>query len=290
MTGSLRLGMLWLLLGMMAAPEHAMAQRRKNATQGAQPAKAREQPKPAKPSPDSSRKPAAVKAGEPAVPATGTRPSPASQSNSQGTDSGGGTVKTAAQPSTAVPARKYIGLSAELGYEATYGNGAVLHLYPASFLEINGGVGYNSTGLKAGGGGGLLIWFGKSFGLLAGAAYVYSQGSSGTVSLDATFSPEGNATKEKIKASKGYKVSAAQMAGAWLGFTLGLSDSIRVDVKGCYNKVMAGNQVTFDDKIQYSKEISPTNEDAFNRQFDDQADDLVQAGGPGVAIGLQFLL
>ena len=191
--------------------------------------------------------------------------------------------------STPKSSSPFAGVGVELGYESTYGNGAVFHLYPGSFFELQGGVGYNTTGFKAGGGPGLLLWFTPSVALIAGAAYIYSQGSSGTVSLDANFAPDGGGAAEKVKATKKYTVSPASMAGAWLGMTFGLSDSIRLDIKGCYNKVISGNKVTFDDKIQYSKDISATNEGAFNKQFDDQANDLVQAGGPGVAFGLQFL-
>ena len=203
--------------------------------------------------------------------------------------------KTTETPSTQKKAsetrkKAFIGISADLGYEATYGNGIAIHLYPASFLDLNLGAGYNTTGAKAGVGPGILLWFTQSAGMLFGASYVYSQGSSGKVSLDANFTPDGSTNTEKIKATKKYMVSSAQVVGAYAGMTFHLAQSIRVDLRGCYNKVVAGNKVTFDDKIEYDKTISPTNEDAFNKQFDSQASDLVQAGGLGFSIGLQFLL
>lgn len=197
-------------------------------------------------------------------------------------------TKKAAPP----PAKRaaFVGLSADLGYEATYGNGATLHLYPVSMIDLNAGVGYNTSGLKAGAGPGLIFWFTQSAGLLLGASYVYSQGTSGSISLDANFTPEGGGAPEKIKATKKYKVSPAQMIGSYAGMTFHLADAIRIDLRGCYNSVIAGNKVTFEDGIEYSKGIAPTNEDGFNKQFDDQASELVQSGGLGFSIGLQFLL
>lgn len=236
------------------------------------------------------------KTSKPATPDGGARKKkvePSSESSEDGEAAQNARMGTAAEPEKKVAKekpRKYFGISADLGYEATYGNGATLHLYPASLIDINAGVGYNTTGLKAGVGPALLLWFGQSVGMIVGASYVYSQGTSGQISLDANFTPEGSSAAEKIKATKKYKVSPAQIVGAYTGITFRATDAIRIDLKGCYNKVIAGNVVTFDDKIQYDKTIAPTNEDGFNKQFDSQASELVQAGGIGFSIGLQFLL
>lgn len=188
----------------------------------------------------------------------------------------------------AVPSRPDMAIGINLGWEATYGNGVSYHYMPWSKLDLNGGVGMNNSGLKLGGGGVFLMPLSRSFGFRSGAHLVYSGGSEGEVALEATFTPEDSGEEEAIMATKTYEVDSAMMFNTLFGVFLGFGDTqIIGDVT--YNMVLSGNDVTVSDKISYSRGIEATNQEKFEKEFDEKAKDKAEAGGLGFNVGLRFL-
>lgn len=195
----------------------------------------------------------------------------------------------ATQAKTAKSGSK-IGIGVEAGWESPYGNGATFHMILADFLDLNGGVGYNNSGLKLGGGAHLLLAMSPAFSLRFGASLVRSQGRSGDVSLEAKFTPEGSSNSETIEATKDFEVSEAFMVSPSVGVKLNLGDTIALIAGGNYNVILSGNEVTFKDDVGFNKNIELTNKDDFDDEFDKEAKSLVQAGGLGFHVGLVILL
>jgi hypothetical protein len=183
-----------------------------------------------------------------------------------------------------------LGVGVEAGWEAPYGNGATVHLILSDFIDLNGGIGYNNSGLKVGAGAHLLISMGSSFALRFGASLVNSQGRNGDVSLEAKFIPEGSSSAETVEASKDFEVSSAFMVAPSVGAKLQLGESLALIGGGNYNVILSGNEVTFKDDIRFNKNIELTNQDDFDGEFQDEAKDLVQAGGLGFYLGVMILM
>lgn len=183
-----------------------------------------------------------------------------------------------------------IGFGVEGGWEAPYGNAAVFHLILNNFLDLNGGIGYNNSGLKIGGGAALLLNMTDSFALRFGGSLVRSQGRTGDVNLDAKFTPENSGASESIVASKSFTVSDALLADAVFGASFKLSDGFAIVGGGNYNVVLSGNEVTFEDETSYNKNIELTNGDEFDKEFEEEAKSVVTAGGLGFHVGIVILM
>lgn len=184
---------------------------------------------------------------------------------------------------------KRMAIGVGLGWESTYGNGLTYHYYPWRWLDLNGGLGYNRSGLKVGGGGAVLWRIFGGFGLRTGLALVYSAGGSGEVEIDGTFTPDNSSKSEEITASKTYDVASAMLLNTYGGAFFDLASYAQVFFEFTYNAVLSGNEVTFDDDIKYSRTIEASNPIAAEQQFEKEAEDTAQSGGPGFNIGMRFL-
>lgn len=187
------------------------------------------------------------------------------------------------------PSRPDMGLGFTLGYEATLGNAVSYHYMPKKYLEFFGGAGYNKSGVKIGGGGAFLWYLNRKLGLRSGAALVFSSGTSGEVAVDAQFTPENTNESEAIQASKTYDVSSAVMFNTLFGGFWAIAKDTHLIADVTYNAVLAGNEVTFSDDIQFSRDIEATNHSSFEKEFDEKAVDEAEAGGLGFNVGIRFL-
>ena len=190
---------------------------------------------------------------------------------------------------TAISPRASSGIGITLGYEATLGNAVSYHWMPSKSFDVFGGVGYNSTGPKLGGGVVYVIYLSRSLGLRGGAALVGSTGGSGEVSIDAKFTPEGSGAQEDIEASKTYEVGSAGMINLLAGGFWALSKETHLVADATFNSVVFGNEVTLSEDIQFSKDVEATNHTSFERRFDNAAEEKAAAGGLGFNIGIRFL-
>ena len=175
------------------------------------------------------------------------------------------------------------------GWEATYGNALTFTYFPWQDLGFTVAAGYNNSGVKLGAGTEVLLPLHPFFGLRFLGAFVESVGKKGEVSLDASFIPADKATAEPIVATKRYELTPATMLSAAAGGYFNLDASIRIALMLDYNYVLSGNQVTFDDKTSYDKQVQVTNGPDFGTQFNDKAQSVVKAGGFGAYLGVQFL-
>jgi len=176
------------------------------------------------------------------------------------------------------------------GWEAIYGNGISVHFFPSASLDFHGGVGYNTSGLKFGAGGGMNFFVAKFLALRVGAVFSHSTGNDGTVSLNAKFTPEGSGSSEDIVAEKKYEISASQALGLYSGVLLKMTNSIYLNVLGNYNAVVGGNEVALGEDIEYDKSVQITNTDSFEPEFNSKAEEQATAGGLGFSIGLLMFL
>ena len=184
------------------------------------------------------------------------------------------------------------GVGLSLGSEASLGNGVSLHYLPLPIIDLEAGVGFNSSGLKTGIAATGLLSVHPQVNLAFGVVGAYSGGrSNATVQLDnIKFTPEGAAIAENITATKTYSVSSAVFLGARLGAIYKLTSQLLLQGYGNYNLVFSGNEVTFDDGISFSPDVEVTNQDQFDQQFQERAKEDVAAGGLGFSIGIIYLL
>lgn len=180
------------------------------------------------------------------------------------------------------------GLGLTLGYEGTLGNALTYHYLFDKTIEFFGGLGYNSTGPKVGGGADYLWFWHRSFGMRFGSALVVSTGGSGEVVIDANFLPDGTTQKEAISASKQYEVTTAVMLNSLIGGFWDITNSFGFIADVTYNAVLAGGDVTLSKDIKYSRDIEATNQDHFERQFDEKAKDKAIPGGLGFSVGARL--
>ncbi len=191
------------------------------------------------------------------------------------------------KPNSSYLARTPHGLAVglELGWEARYGNGPVLHFLPTSLIDIHGGLGYTQSGIRVGGGGGLNIFLGRSFAMSFGASISHTTGSSGEVSLIAKFTPEGQSTNEDVVASKNYEISSSQALTPYAGAMFELFKGFYLKGIVNYNVIVGGNLVTLKDQVRFDKDIVSTNQDSFEEEFNDKAKERAAAGGMGFSVG-----
>jgi hypothetical protein len=234
--------------------------------------------------------------------ATSTKSGPSSSGPSSGSDDGysesssgsstgstkHGSSTSSSSSSSRGPQGLALGLS--LGWEALYGNGVIIHFLPSSLIDLHGGFGYTLSGFRVGAGGGINLFFGRSFAMNFGAALTYTSGSKGEVSLTAKFSPEGESGSEDLIATKDYEISSSEGIVPYAGIMFELTKGFYLSGLANYNAVIGGNKVTLGDAIRFDKEIQTTNEDTFESDFNDKAKERAAAGGIGFTVGgLMFL-
>lgn len=181
-----------------------------------------------------------------------------------------------------------LGIGLQLGSNATYGNGLVTNFDFFRFMRAQVGVGYNSTGAKAGVGGAVVLPFGRSFGLDAGGAYAHSFGVKDEVSLSARFTPDGSSQKESVDAIRKFRISPGNYYGVFIGGYFAILQNIWLDAHVVYNKYVSGHQVEFYDGVSYSKPIEATNEESVQAEFEKKAKEKLNGTGPGFTVGVQF--
>jgi len=197
---------------------------------------------------------------------------------------------TTRSPAPSTQESSNFGVGLQLGWEAPLGNAVLLHFLPSTNFGLFGGLGYNNSGLKFGAGSQLILPIGDSIGFQGGGAFVYSQGTTGSVTLDASFQPEGSSSRESLGASKDYELSSALMGSIFSGLYFKLSESIRLSGVLSYNLVLSGNEVSFGEEIRYDKQVEIINQSSFDEEFERNAESIVQAGGLGFSVGLTLML
>jgi hypothetical protein len=177
------------------------------------------------------------------------------------------------------------------GYEAMYGNSFTAHYFFSQYFDVNAGVGYNSSGLKVGGGSTLYLPFTDSLAFLTGAALVHSAGNSGQVGIakNGAYQPANGGPPEDVEILKDYKVADALLASIAVGGQFEFSHAVFLTLQGNYNVVVAGNEVTLAEELKYNlQDISVTNEADFEERFDEEAQDKAASGGLGFSVGLRL--
>ncbi len=180
-----------------------------------------------------------------------------------------------------------IGFGLSGGFEAPFGNGAVISAkYQKNFLAQIG-VGYNLSGLKIGAGCDYLWALNKYFSFPFGLAIVRSNGISGSVSIDGTFTSE-TGDSEAIQAKRRFALSPAFYFSPKAGITVKLFDNTDIYFLTNYNVIVGGNKVTFTNDISYDQDIAVINEAEAKSQFEKKAAEKVRTGGFGGQIGFNF--
>lgn len=190
---------------------------------------------------------------------------------------------------TRKPPHLYFGLGLDLGWEAPYGNGISLHFTPSRFFGLNTGLGYNTTGVKLGGGAALIIPFNQSMGMDFTCNYTFSTGTDGVISLDAKFRPEDSSAPGPIIARKTYRLDASSLINIMVGGHYHLLRYLSLLGAIGYNLPIGGNTVTLDPAISFDKPVEATNTTEFDPQFDQEAQTILVAGGVSFSLGLRFL-
>lgn len=212
---------------------------------------------------------------------------------SSSSESSGTSSESSSPSSSSSSSGPHLGVAFNIGYEASFGHSVTFHYWPLGYpdyLEFLGGIGYNSTGMKAGGGGALVLPMSDSYALRFGGAFVYSMGvTNQKVQVESKFTPEGGGNDETVIAERQYDLGAATLASFFVGLSIKLWDNLNLVGQGNYNVVLSGNEVTFKSGTKYNKNIEVTNDDEFNKEFEDEAAKKVVAGGLGGSGGLQIL-
>ena len=185
-------------------------------------------------------------------------------------------------------ARTTMGLGIGAGSGATYGNGIALNIDPWKYLRAQMGVGYNSTGFKAGLGGAALLPFGGRFAIDAGAAYVHSFGTKDEVSLPAKFTAQSGTSTESIKAVRKFRMTPGNYYSVFAGPSFGLLPQLLIEAHVNYNKVVSGHVIDFYDGVSYDRPIEASNEDVVQSEFEKKARDKLAVTGIGFSLGAQL--
>lgn len=213
----------------------------------------------------------------------GSDPSPKST-----TEKSNEVKSTRHETATASSQTKRFGVGLEFGSNATYGNGLVTHFDLFRYLDLQFGVGYNTTGIKMGAGSAFILPIGSSFGFDVGGAFVHSNGTTGKVSLDAKFAPSGTNSEENVKATKQFKTTPANYISVMGGLFFDIAPMFRVLAHANFNKVLSGNEVQLDDKTEYDQTIDVTNETDVESDFETKAKSKLDIAGLGFSAGVQF--
>lgn len=182
-----------------------------------------------------------------------------------------------------------MGLGFNLGYESTYGQAVTFHWLLNKSLDLGAGLGFNSTGLKLGAGPTFHFYLSRSFGLRFGTALVYSGGAGGEVALDGKFKDETTGKEEDISVSKTYQVSSALMLNSLFGAFFAIDKFTHLIGDVTYNASLTGNEVTFDEDLQLSRDVVANNKDNAEKKFEEKALEKAEAGGLGFTVGIRFL-
>jgi hypothetical protein len=183
---------------------------------------------------------------------------------------------------------KRFGVGLDLGSNAIYGNGVVGHYDLLHYLDLQFGVGYNTTGIKLGFGSALILPVTPRFGFDFGAALVHSNGTKDKVSLDAKFTPNDTSNEEKVKATKEFKTSPANYISGLAGLFFDVTPMFRLLAHANFNKVLSGNVVELSETTEYDQAIDATNEAEVESSFQNKANDKLSISGLGFSAGVQF--
>ena len=189
---------------------------------------------------------------------------------------------------TSTSQTKRFGVGLDLGSNAIYGNGIVGHYDLLHYLDLQFGLGYNTTGIKFGFGSALILPVTPRFGFDFGAALVHSNGTKDKVSLDAKFTPNDTSNEEKVKATKEFKTSPANYISGLAGLFFDVTPMFRLLAHANYNKVLSGNVVELSETTEYDQAIDATNEAEVESSFQNKANDKLSISGLGFSAGVQF--
>jgi hypothetical protein len=182
-----------------------------------------------------------------------------------------------------------VGFGLDLGTNASFGNALKTFLKLGQYVDLQLGLGYNTTGGKIGLGTGVYLPVSQAF-ASAMIAGVYSRGVSDKVSIDAKFTPEGTTSEENVKAMRKVRVSDAQYISANIGGGYNFTDRFRIQLNVNYNKVLKGNQVEFEGSIEYDTPVESNNESQTDEQFRAKALEKLNINGVGISGGFAFFL
>lgn len=194
--------------------------------------------------------------------------------------------KKARAAKTQTPARFAVGI--EFGTNATFGNGVKAIFSPVPFFGLQGGVGYNTTGLKAGLGGSLNLPISR-LGVFTSLAFVHSAGTEDKVTLPVKFIPEGSSSEEKMNGVRKVRVTPAKYYSPFAGISFRVAQAFGLTAQVNYNKVIKGNEVEFIGPMEYDQPVEPTNESTADEEFKAKAREKLNINGIGLSAGLQFL-
>jgi hypothetical protein len=199
----------------------------------------------------------------------------------------GTTTKSSIKAKASSTGSKRFGIGLEFGSNATYGNALVPHFNPLEYLDIQGGIGYNTTGVKIGAGAAFILPMGR-FGLDGGGAFVHSNGVKDKVSLSAKFTPEGSKSDENVTVSKNFTITPANYISGFGGAFFDIVPAFRVLGHVNFNKVLSGNEVKFDGPVQYDTSVDASNDSEVEKDFDPKATKKLDIAGIGFSLGAQF--
>lgn len=199
----------------------------------------------------------------------------------------GSTTKSSIKAKASSTGSKRFGIGLEFGSNATYGNALVPHFSPFEYLDIQGGIGYNTTGVKIGAGAAFILPIGR-FGLDGGGAFVHSNGVKDKVSLSAKFTPEGSKSDENVTVSKNFTITPANYVSGFGGAFFDIVPAFRVLGHVNFNKVLSGNEVKFDGPVQYDTSVDASNDSEVEKDFDPKATKKLDIAGIGFSLGAQF--
>jgi len=185
----------------------------------------------------------------------------------------------------ALAQKKTVGIGLNLGSNALYGNSVSMHYKLWDHGEINGGIGYNSSGAKIGAGHAFLIDITSGIGLVLAQALTYSGGRDSDVEVDATLTPEGTTKEEEFTALKSYELGPAALFGVGAGAYWDFFKWLKFNFMLTYSVAFWGNEVELGRRVTYDKEVEVTNEPEFHEELDKEIKKEVGAGGLGFSTG-----
>ena len=183
-----------------------------------------------------------------------------------------------------------LSVGVNLGWESLYGNSISVHYRYIKLLGFSAGAGFNRTGAKLGLGSELFIQIDQKLVWTSTLAFVYSIGTEGQVSIDASFTPIDTGVSEDLVATKNYELSSGSLLSINTGLLWDYSQSIQFITSLTYNFVASGNEIELSEETSYDKAVEITNQSEFYPQLKDEATKQVEPGGPGFFVGLRFIL
>lgn len=196
-------------------------------------------------------------------------------------------TKSAKPESKPASSNKRFGIGLEFGSNATYGNALVPHAELIEYLDVQGGIGYNTTGLKMGIGASFIVPVSR-FGIDAGGAFVHSNGTKDKVALSGKFKPDGTESEENVTISKRFTLTPANYLSGFAGAFFDLAPAFRVLGHVNFNKLLSGNEIKFDGDTEYDQAIDANNETEVQADFDPKAKQKLDISGIGFSLGVQF--